>query len=83
MLDRKFIFENIDAVKENCVNRNLNINLDSFVDLETTRRAKLKEAEELNKQSNDKSKLIGKAKDDAERESLKEEARKLLSLIHI
>ena len=77
MLDRKFIFENIDAVKENCVNRNLNINLDSFVELETNRRKKMQEAEELNKQSNDASKQIGKAKDDAERESLKEQARKL------
>ena len=77
MLDRKFIFENIDAVKLNCVNRNLKINLDSFVELENARRAKLQESEELNKESNDKSKLIGKAKDDAERESLKEEARKL------
>ncbi len=77
MLDRKFIFENIAAVKQNCVNRNLKINLDSFVELEVARRAKLQESEELNKASNDKSKLIGKAKDDTERESLKEEARKL------
>jgi len=77
MLDRKYIFENIDAVKENCVNRNLNLNLDSFVDLEKARKAKLQESEELNKQSNDASKLIGKAKDDAERETLKEQARAL------
>ena len=77
MLDRKYIFENIDAVKENCVNRNLKLNLDSFVDLEKARKAKLQESEELNKQSNDASKLIGKAKDDTERELLKEQARAL------
>lgn len=77
MLDRKYIFENIDAVKKNCVDRNLTINLESFVDLEKARKAKLQESEELNKQSNDASKQIGKAKDDAERESLKEQARKL------
>lgn len=82
MLDRKFIFENIDAVKENCVNRNLNINLDSFVDLEKSRRAKLQESEDLNRKSNDASKLIGKAKDDSERETLKEEARKLRDQKH-
>jgi seryl-tRNA synthetase len=75
MLDRKFIFENIDAVKENCANRNLNIKLDSFVELETSRRAKLQESEELNQKANAASKQIGKASDDAERESLKEEAR--------
>ena len=77
MLDRKFIFENIEAVKQNCVNRNLNLNLDSFVDLEKARRAKLQESEELNKKSNEASKLIGQAKDNSERDSLKEEARKL------
>ena len=77
MLDRKFIFENIEAVKQNCGNRNLNLNLDSFVDLEKARRAKLQESEELNKKSNEASKLIGQAKDNSERDSLKEEARKL------
>ncbi len=79
MLDRKFILENIEDVKANCRNRNLDINLDSFVELEKSRRAKLQEAESLNKESNDRSKLIGKAQDDAEREKLKEEARVLRS----
>jgi seryl-tRNA synthetase len=80
MLDRKFIFENIDAVKENCVNRNLDINLDSFVDLEKARKAKLQESEELNKKSNDASKLIGKAKDDEERQALIADGKKYREL---
>lgn len=79
MLDRKFIFENIEAVKKNCQNRNLTINLDSFVELESARRAKLQESEELNQKANAASKQIGGAKDDTHRETLKEEARELRS----
>lgn len=77
MLDRKFIFENADAVQQNCVNRNLTIDVDQFVTLETQRRAVAQEVQDLNTQANAKSKLIGKAKDDAQRESLKEEAKQL------
>lgn len=79
MLDRKFIFENIEAVKQNCTNRNLSINLDSFVELESARREKLQESEELNQKANAASKQIGSAKDDAQRETLKAEARELRS----
>ena len=77
MLDRKFIFENADAVKQNCVNRNLNIDVDQLVTLETERRLKAQAVQDLNTEANAKSKLIGKAADDAQRESLKEEAKQL------
>ena len=77
MLDRKFIFENADAVKQNCVNRNLKIDVDQLVTLETQRRVKAQAVQDLNTEANAKSKLIGKAADDAERESLKEEAKQL------
>ena len=52
MLDRKFILENVDAVKENCKNRNVVADVDRFVELETLRREKQKEIEALNQQSN-------------------------------
>ena len=77
MLDRKFIVENIEAVKQNCTNRNLNVDVDRLVELEADRRVKLQQVQDLNTESNAKSKLIGGAKDDAERESLKESAKAL------
>ena len=77
MLDRKYIFENADAVKQNCVNRNLDIDVDQLVTLEKERRLKAQAVQDLNTQANAKSKLIGKAKDDSEREALKEEAKLL------
>ena len=77
MLDRKYIVENADAVKQNCVNRGVTADVDRLVELETQRRAKLQESQELNRQANEKSKLIGKAKDNEEREQLKEAARQL------
>ena len=77
MLDRKFILENIDAVKENCANRNVTCDIERLVTLETKRRDLMKVAEEYNRQANEVSKSIGKAKDDAEREERKEQGRKL------
>ena len=72
MLDRKFVIENADAVLQNCENRNVSSDVSKIVELETQRREKLQEAEKLNAEANATSKKIGGAKDDAERESLKE-----------
>ena len=77
MLDRKYILENVDAVKQNCTNRNVKVDVDRLVELETARRAKLQEVQDLNTASNAESKKIGKAKDEAEREALKVKAREL------
>lgn len=77
MLDRKFIVENADAVAINCANRNLNVDVSRLVQLEQERRLKAQVVQDLNTESNARSKLIGKAKDDAERESLKSEAKAL------
>ncbi|MBN1396203.1 MAG: serine--tRNA ligase [Pirellulales bacterium] len=77
MLDRKFILENIELVKQNCANRGAAVDVDRFVELEQTRKAKLIEVEELNRRTNEVSKLIGKAKDQAEREERKEQGRLL------
>lgn len=77
MLDRKFILENVEAVKENCTNRGVQCDIDQLVQLEEQRRSKLKESEEFNRLANEKSKMIGKAKDDAEREALKAAGKEL------
>lgn len=75
MLDRKFILDNVDAVKENCKNRNVVADVDRFVELEVARREKQRELEVLNQESNAVSKSIGKCKTPEEREAKKEEGR--------
>src|SRR5262245_2767564 len=77
MLDRKFIIENADRVKQNCTQRGVKCDVDRLVELEATRRQKLQLVEDLNRQANEIAKTIGKAKDAAEREAKKEEGRKL------
>ncbi|MEZ6135119.1 MAG: serine--tRNA ligase [Pirellulaceae bacterium] len=77
MLDRKTIVENAEAIKQNCAARGAHVDVDKLIELELLRKAKLAEAQELNRQANETSKLIGKAKSDAERDELKEQGRKL------
>jgi len=77
MLDRKFIVDNAEKVKQNCTSRGVKCDVDRLVELETARKAKLLLAEDLNRQANEIAKSIGKAKDAAEREARKEEGRKL------
>src|SRR5881392_643068 len=77
MLDRKFIVENADRVKQNCAQRGVKCDADRLVELETVRRQKLQSVEDLNRQANEIAKTIGKAKDAAEREARKEEGRRL------
>ncbi|MGM0486314.1 MAG: serine--tRNA ligase [Planctomycetota bacterium] len=76
MLDRRFIVENVDAVKQNCADRGVEANVDRLVELELLRRDKQKEVEQLNRQANEVSKSIGKAPPDM-KETRKEEGRKL------
>ncbi|MEL7497036.1 MAG: serine--tRNA ligase [Planctomycetota bacterium] len=77
MLDRKFVVENAVAVKQNCANRNVTAEIDRLVELEKLRRHTLQEVQNLNQQANAASKKIGQAKDNEEREELKEGARQL------
>ena len=77
MLDRKFIVENVDAVKQNCANRGLTADVDRFVELDHQCRDKLQQVQDLNRKANDVSKSIGKAKDADEREARKTEGRQL------
>ncbi|MDO4424855.1 MAG: serine--tRNA ligase [Planctomycetia bacterium] len=77
MLDRKFILENLEQVRQNCVNRNVVVDVDRFAELETKRRELQAESEDLNRRANEVSKTIGKAKDEAERNARKEEGKAL------
>jgi seryl-tRNA synthetase len=77
MLDRKFILENAELVKQNCVNRGVKVDVDRFVWLEEKRKQLQTEVEDLNRLANQVSKSIGQAKDPAQREARKEEGRQL------
>ena len=77
MLDRKFIVEHAEAVKQNCTNRGLPADVDRFVELDHMCRDKAQRVQDLNRQANEVSKSIGKAKDAEEREARKDEGRQL------
>ncbi|MCH8044256.1 MAG: serine--tRNA ligase [Planctomycetes bacterium] len=77
MLDRKFIVENVDAIKQNCRDRGLTADVDRFIELDSARKAKQAEADDLNRRANEVSKSIGKAKDAEEREARKQQGRQL------
>jgi seryl-tRNA synthetase len=77
MLDRKTILDQAPLVKKNCANRGVKCDINRFVQLETARRQKLLEVEELNRQANEKAKSVGQTKDPAERQARIEEGRKL------
>ena len=50
MLDRKFIVENADLIRTNCVNRGVKCDLDRLLELEASRRQVLAQVEQLNRQ---------------------------------
>lgn len=77
MLDRKYIIQNADKVRLNCRNRGVDCDIDKFVALDSERLAALKLAEDLNRQANETSKQIPKAKDDQQRAELIERGRQL------
>jgi len=81
MLDLKFILKNMNAVKDNCKNRNVKIDFSEFEKLAEKRAATLKEVEELRKQQNDIAKQMKQPLDKSEREKLIEQGAKLKSLV--
>ncbi|MDR1382761.1 MAG: serine--tRNA ligase [Planctomycetaceae bacterium] len=75
MLDRKFIFDNVELVKKNCANRGVAVDMERFVTLELLRKEKQQQLEDLNRRANDVSKLIGKSKLPDEKQKSVEEGR--------
>ncbi len=77
MLDRKFIVENAALVKQNCINRGVRADVDRLLALEEERRSRATESQEFNRQANEVSQQIKKAKDNDERQALIERGRQL------
>ena len=77
MLDRKFVIDNADLVKQNCARRGSRADIDRLLALDAQRRDRQLEVDELNRRANEVSKSIGKAKDAEEREARKAEGRQL------
>ena len=76
MLDRKYIVQNPDVVKDNCQRRGVDCDVDQIVSLEQQRLEKLRLTQELNQQKNENNKKIPKASDD-ERQGLIQRGREL------
>jgi seryl-tRNA synthetase len=77
MLDRKFILQNVDAVRSNCEKRGVACDVDRIVSLDSQRLASLQLAEELNRRANETSKQIPKTPDQDARNLLIEQGREL------
>jgi seryl-tRNA synthetase len=77
MLDKRLILEEPALVQENCDRRGAKVDVARFVELESQRRKRQAEVEELSRQANLVSKSIGQAKTDQEREARKDEGRRI------
>lgn len=56
MLDNKFIKENLELIKKNCLNRNVKIDWDKFLKLDEAKKENLSELEKIRAERNQKSK---------------------------
>jgi len=77
MLDRKFILENAESVKKNCRDRGVKADVDRFVSLEALRKEKQAQIDDLNRQANEVSKLIGQAKTPEDKQRYVDAGRRL------
>ena len=77
MLDVAFIRENLDAVKANCVNRNVTVDVDKIVALDDRRKQLVHETQVVQQRQNELSKSIPKEKDPAKKQELVAEGRSL------
>ncbi len=79
MLDAQFIRENLEAVKANCLNRNVKADVDRVVQLDDERRHRLQQLQLEQQRLNEISKLVPKEKDAEKKEALIREGRNLRS----
>ena len=77
MLDAAFIRDNLDAVKANCVNRNVKADVDRVVQLDDDRKRLVQQTQLLQQRANEVSKLIPKEKDAAKKQELIAEGKAL------
>ncbi len=81
MLDLKHVMAHVEAVRQNCVNRNVTPDvLDDFdkaIELETQRKTLLQEVEELRRRQNEVAQATGRQKDPEERARLIDQGKQL------
>jgi seryl-tRNA synthetase len=85
MLDPKYVLANVEAVRQNCRNRNVADevlgDLDQFVALEGRRKALQQEVEEVRRRQNEVAQATGKEKDPARRAELVAEGKRLRATV--
>jgi seryl-tRNA synthetase len=77
MLDAAYIREHLDAVKANCVNRNVKADVERVVQLDDERKRLEQQTQTLQQRQNEVSKLIPKEKDAAKKQALIAEGKSL------
>lgn len=77
MLDVAFIRENLEAVKANCVHRNVNADIDRIVTIDDRRKALLHDTQLLQQRANEVAKTTGKEKDATKKQELIKEGKEL------
>src|SRR5947209_15277358 len=77
MLDVSYVRENLQAVKRNCAQRNVAADVDQVVELDDERKRLVQEAQLLQERQNKISKEIPKEKDQAKKQALIQEGRRL------
>jgi seryl-tRNA synthetase len=77
MLDAQFIVDNLEAVRQNCTNRNVKADVDRAAALVLERKELNKQVQAVQGKQNELQKSTGKEKDAAKRQALIEEGRAL------
>ena len=77
MLDAQFIRDNLEAVRTNCKNRNVQVDLDKVVACEVARKEAIQLTQTVQQRQNEVAKLIPKEKDPAKKQELIQEGRTL------
>ena len=81
MLDLRFVRENPEAVKENCENRGVEVDVDLVVNLADRRSELIQELNQLRRRQNEMARSVGQERDPEKREGLIAESRRMKELI--
>lgn len=77
MLDPAFIRDNLEAVKANCKNRNVAVDVDRIVQIDDRRKEVVSETQILQQTANANAKAVGPEKDPAKKQAMIAEGKKL------
>jgi seryl-tRNA synthetase len=77
MLDVSFIRDHVEAVKDNCRNRNVTADVDRLIHLDDERKRLVHETQSIQQRQNELSKLIPKEKDKDKKQALVQDGREL------